>query len=618
MKTTTLWNYLSILVRVMPRQVLLAVTLMLLVSFTNGIGLLVLLPILQLVGLEVTHGAMGQLADFVAAAFDALNIPLSLGIVLGAYVLVISFAALLHWWSTLVTASLEYEFAARLRAQLYAAIVRTDWPFFARSRSSNLMHVLTTETSRVIMATGSLLGLLVATLTGLVYVGFALLVSPAFTMLVFIVGLSFFLAFRRHVKLAHTIGSEIVQANEQMYGAISENLAGMKVTKSHGLESPHVDSFANLVARVARLYVASARNRANVGFWQKTGSTLVLAIFVYVALAVFNLSAAALLLLLYLFARIVPKFSSVQRQYQSLLSNLPGFDAVMQLQARCEAAAERGSTDELPVRLSHAVQLEQVRYRYDRDNASGWVLDDVNLTLRAGKTTAIVGPSGGGKSTLADLLIGLLTPNAGRILVDSHPLTPERLRSWRAQLGYVPQDAFMFHDTVRANLLAMRPEASDEELWQALRLASAAEFVGELPDGLETVLGDRGIRVSGGERQRLALARALLRRPTLLVLDEATSSLDAENEKRIQHAIEGLHGKMTILIIAHRLSTVRKADMIHVLERGRLVESGDWETLAGKEEGRFRLLCVEQGLILEPSGYGEMLTPSSGAATSPG
>jgi ATP-binding cassette subfamily C protein len=219
------------------------------------------------------------------------------------------------------------------------------------------------------------------------------------------------------------------------------------------------------------------------------------------------------------------------------------------------------------------------------------------LTIRAGETVAIVGPSGAGKSTVADLVMGLVVPDRGCVLVDGTPLRSALIRSWREQIGYVAQDTFLFNDTIRANLLWAHPDADDKDIERALELAAAGEFVSELPDGLDTVLGDRGVRLSGGERQRLALARALLRRPSLLILDEATSALDSENERRIQGAIEELHGRTTILAITHRLSTIRRADVIYVLERGRLADSGDWETLMGKENGRFTALAQAQGIL---------------------
>jgi ATP-binding cassette subfamily C protein len=187
-------------------------------------------------------------------------------------------------------------------------------------------------------------------------------------------------------------------------------------------------------------------------------------------------------------------------------------------------------------------------------------------------------------------VMGLIGPKAGRIVVDGRVLDESWMRGWREGIGYVAQETVLFHDTVLANLRWAHPEATEAEVWEALRAAAAEEFVRALPEGLETVLGDRGVRLSGGERQRLALARALLRRPALLILDEATSALDPENERRIRAAIAALHGRVTILLITHRLSSVRDADAIHVMEAGRLVESGDWASLLARPAGRFREL----------------------------
>jgi ATP-binding cassette subfamily C protein len=274
---------------------------------------------------------------------------------------------------------------------------------------------------------------------------------------------------------------------------------------------------------------------------------------------------------------------------------LPVFDHVMELRGRCAAAAEPMPVAAQRLELRHELQLNNVDFRYDKDGGPA-TLEAIDVIIPAGSTTAIVGHTGAGKSTFADLLLGLMTPETGSILIDGVPLTGPLLANWRRSVGYVPQDNFLFNDTVRANLLWARPEASDEDLRRPLSIAACDGFITALPEGLDTMVGERGVRLSGGERQRLGLARALLRNPTLLVLDEATSALDNQTERAVQSAIELLHGSMTIIIIAHRLSTIRGADRILVLERGRLVQAGTWDILANDPRGAFAALLGEPGL----------------------
>jgi ATP-binding cassette subfamily C protein len=200
--------------------------------------------------------------------------------------------------------------------------------------------------------------------------------------------------------------------------------------------------------------------------------------------------------------------------------------------------------------------------------------------------TAVVGPSGAGKSTIADLVNGLLQPTRGRLLLDGRPLSSAEIRQWRRQVGYVGQETVLFHQSVRANLLWAQPEATDADVREALLLASAG-FVYDLPGGLESIVGDRGILLSSGQRQRISLARALLRKPTLLILDEATNALDVENEARVLESIREAvaatrhsdHAGLTVLMIAHRASAVRRADRIFELEDGRIARAGTWQEL---------------------------------------
>ena len=210
--------------------------------------------------------------------------------------------------------------------------------------------------------------------------------------------------------------------------------------------------------------------------------------------------------------------------------------------------------------------------------------------------TALVGRSGGGKSTITDIVLGLQVPESGQVLFDGIDLSKWKQNSIREKVGYVPQDPMLFHASIRDNLLWVNESATEQELWESLELANASEFIRELPQGIETIVGERGMRLSGGQRQRVVLAQALLRKPELMILDEATSSLDSESERLIQQAIEKISKKTTILVIAHRLSTVAKADYLYVLDHGHIAEEGSFSSLVEKEEGMLRSLINAQEL----------------------
>lgn len=587
--------YMADLVGVVSWRVALTLGLMVCLSLTEGFGLLLLVPLLQLVGLDVDRGSLGRIAQFFSSAFTAIGMRPTLIAVLGLYVLVTSMRTLLYRWQVILNFTLKHAFVASLRQRLYRSVAKANWLFFSRSRASDFMHMLTTEMERIGEATDHLLYLIATGIVTIPYIVFALRLSVVMTALVLACGAGLMLLLRGKTRVAHVAGEELSREMSNLYAAIAEHFGGMKTAKSYGAEDRHSDLFTTLTERVRRTYVHTVRNETDLNLWFDIGSALVLSLIVYISFEVLAIGTAEVLLLLFLFARIMPRFSNIQQSSQSFVNLLPAFSMVKQAQVRCEAAAEPKAERVENFKLRHGIQFEQVSFGYE-DNGKAPVIWNFNLHIMAGRTTAIVGPSGAGKSTIADLVTGLLVPDQGRVLVDGMPLGPERMRAWRDQIGYVSQDTFLFHDSVRVNLLWARPDASDEEINQALRSAAAAEFVTRPHKGLDTVLGDRGVLVSGGERQRLALARALLRKPSLLILDEATSNVDSETERRIQDAIERLRGQMTILVISHRLSTIRNADVIHVLEQGRLVESGTWDALAAEENGRFRALCITQGI----------------------
>ena len=236
--------------------------------------------------------------------------------------------------------------------------------------------------------------------------------------------------------------------------------------------------------------------------------------------------------------------------------------------------------------------MEGVCFSYDSDRP---VLTDINIEIKKGSMVAFVGRSGSGKSTLIDIIMGFNEPQRGTISIDGVPLHNFDINSYRKCIGYVPQESVLFNMSIRDNLLWAKEDATVDEIREACLIANAAEFIEQFPGGYDTLAGDRGVRLSGGQIQRIALARAVLRNPDILILDEATSSLDNESERLIQQSIEAIAKKMTVIVIAHRLSTIARADHIYVLQDGRIMEEGTYSHLIEKDGSfsQMHLLAVE-------------------------
>lgn len=600
-----------------PAQAAVVLLLTFLLILTSGVSLVMLVPLLGVAGLDIGDGSIGRLAALAAGALGALGLSLTVPVVIGAYLIIVTVSAALGHAHAVRSTLLHQQFVMALRLRVYAAITRSRWSSYLQRPSSAFVHVLTQEAERVSGAVSNLLSLIVKSIMAAIHLALALYVSWSATLLVAACGGALMALLAGKTRLGRAKGAVVSSAYAALYGAISEHLAGLRITKSHGLEPRHIERFTERTRHTADAQMAVVRNQADVGFFLQIGSAVIMAAVFSVALVGFDMPLAGILLLLFLFARLVPMLTGLQRQLQSVLNLLPAVDRVDDMMAWLDDHAEDGGLvdpsdpDAKAPALERVLRLERVGFAYAAGDGEA-VLHDVDLEVPAGHTVAIVGPSGGGKSTVADVVVGLLTPDRGRVWVDGVALEGARVRAWRRRIGYVNQEPFLFNDTIRANLMLVRDDASEDELRAALAAASAA-FVDALPDGLDTVVGDRGVRLSGGERQRVALARAILRRPALLVLDEATSALDPENERVIQEAIARMAGRQTILLIAHRLSSVRGADTIYVLEQGRVVERGGWDELVRRPEGRFHAMCRAQGLL-----DGEALGPHAQlAATAP-
>ncbi|MFD2875154.1 ABC transporter ATP-binding protein [Paenibacillus rhizoplanae] len=402
---------------------------------------------------------------------------------------------------------------------------------------------------------------------------------------------------RRFIRKAKRLGSRSTELGKTYLGGITDQLNGIKDIKSNNLEQSRLEWLHAFTGEVKQEQLDYTRLRSNSQLLYKLSSTLLIAVFIFVSFRFMQVEGPNLLLVILVFTRLWPTFSTLQSLLEQLASVVPSFKQLQSLQEECLAAVEhepdQGVEQVSPMTLEHGLEARNVDFRYHADEPQ-YSLQNVNVRIPARQMTAIVGRSGAGKKHARRSAHG--TDAAGE-RGDSGGRSAghgERLLSYRRSIGYVAQDPFLYNATIRDNLLMIKPDAEEAELWEALEFASSADFVRKLPDGLDTLLGDRGVRLSGGERQRLVLARAIIRKPSILVLDEATSALDTENEQRIQEALERIKASVTVIVIAHRLSTIRGADQILVIDQGRVIQQGVYSGLASEKGGMFSRLLKGQ------------------------
>jgi ATP-binding cassette subfamily C protein len=571
------------------------------VSMLEGIGIFLLAPMLNLIGLMNSSSGGIPFLSAVAEPLQRLPSDLKLPAVLAVFLILLLGQGLLQRLLANRNAELEQGFIRHLRLDLYRGLLQSNWAFFLRKRKSDFIHHATTELPRVSFGVFMLLRLGTTILFTLIQIGFALWLSAPLTLAVLLCGAGLAVYSRSKLRTSREIGQDTTELMQRYVGGMTDHFNGIKDIKSNGMEKQHLTWFGALCDRLERNIVQFTRLQSASQFRYKAVASLLIACFVYFAFEVLHVQAERLLFILLIFSRLWPKFSALQSSLEQIAQSLPAFRNLSALQQEVEASQEP-ELAELPelqeggsaIRPSHDFEFRDVYFRYDLNQGS-YTLRAVNLHIPANRMTAIVGKSGAGKSTLIDLLIGLVRPERGQVLADGKPLGERDSSVLRQAVSYVSQDPFLFHESVRDNLAIAAPDANEDRMWEALRFAAADTFVKKLPQGLDTMLGDRGVRLSGGERQRIVLARAILRKPSVLILDEATSALDSEHEASIQQALERLRGSMTLIVIAHRLSTIRGADQIVVLDRGTVVQRGGYSQLARDEDGMFgRLLAYQE------------------------
>jgi ATP-binding cassette subfamily C protein len=535
-------------------------------GIVEGIGILTLLPVIVITTGNIASGSV--IAGYVQTALSTLGIPASLGFLLTITVVAVSGTAALRLLANQISGYASIEFAAELRLALVRAFIEARWLYFIRQSTGRLSNAVMNEANLAGSLYSAVISLVATAIQVLMYLVLATFASWQMTVAGILFGLLMVGSLHGLVQLTRRAGKRQVNAMNSLMSRVVEGLQLIKPLKAMARE----DRLAPLLQSDTQdLKVAQRRlmlTTAALGLVQEPIFALFLAIGLYGAVTWLNYPISDLLFMAVLFQRIVSRIGHMQVLHQKAVGFESSYHSVCEVLAQAEAASEPSAGGTVKPKLENAIELQNVNFSYDTTP----VLQEVSFEIPAGGITSIIGPSGAGKSTLIDLLLGLSPPDSGRILIDGVPLDRLDLRAWRKMIGYVPQEVVLWHDTIANNVSLRDPKLSPQDIEAALRAAGAWGFVSELPEGLDTMVGERGMRFSGGQRQRISIARALVRKPRLLVLDEPTTALDPEAEQAICRTLRDLSRQATVLAISHQAGIVGASDRVYRLDEGRISE----------------------------------------------
>ena len=485
---------------------------------------------------------------------------------------------------------------SELRAQVQRKILSLPIRFFDNTKAGELVSRIMTDVEGVrnLIGTG-LVQLVGGTITAVVSLVLLLNISVSMTVFALIPLAIFAVIALKAFKIIRPIFRNRGKINAEVTGRLTETLGGIRVIKGFNAELQEQLIFEEGVSRlfqnVRKSLTATALMTSSATFLLGVATTGIMGLGGY-KIMIDELTVGEFLTFTFLLGLMIApivQMSNIGSQLTEALAGLDRTEELMHLEA--EASEKQRVLDLEDVRGD--ISFENVSFAYEEGNE---VIQNVSFRVPKGTVVALVGSSGSGKSTIAGLAASFLTPQSGKVTIDGHDLSKVKLPAYRKHLGVVLQDDFLFEGTIRENILFPRPHASEEELQKAVGAAYVNEFTDRFEDGLDTLIGERGIKLSGGQRQRIAIARALLANPKILILDEATSNLDTESEALIQKSLATLTRGRTTFVIAHRLSTIRKADQILVIENGRIAEEGSHESLIARE-GRYYNLYTYQARI---------------------
>ncbi len=567
-------------VRIFPRafhgyfvRILFLTLLGFIIGIIEGVGANALIPLFNFFD-QNGRQPTDLVSRTMAQAFAAIHVSYTLPTIL----LLIVFLFLLRYIGVVLYSYLvgriQTGYENRVKNRLLETTLRADWPYLIKQKLGRLETLIKIDAPQGGGMLNSIATLLMTFAMLAAYLLIAINISKTVTLAALLFGITILILYKPLFSFAHGLSRITSKLNVTVAHHINESIIGIKTLKALGAERQVISLGKQYFENLRRLQLRSfVMGKATTESIQPLG-TVFIAIVVAFAFYKTSYNLGALAALVYLIQRIFLYTQNIQGTIYNISSTLPYVENVTAYLEEAEKAKESSSVHEGEVgnafQFDGELTFNSVSFSYDRQEA----LQSVSLTVKKGEMIGFIGPSGAGKTTIFDLLLRFLRPTAGKISIDGKDIYTVSIADWRRNISYVSQDIFLLTDTVFNNIKFFDESVTEEDVKRAARMAHIDDFIETLPDKYDTIVGERGALLSAGQRQRIALARALARKPKILLLDEATSALDNESEQHIQKAIDNLKGEMTILVIAHRISTVLDADKLFVVEAGNIVEEG--------------------------------------------
>jgi ATP-binding cassette subfamily C protein len=566
-------RFLLTIARKYPGQSIFMVGALLLVGILEGMGISMFLPLLTIAvgnqpgGGGISAAKSSKLEHLVSEAFAAVGLKPSIEILL---VIIIAIIVVKSAVTLMANKRIGYtiaRIATDLRLALLRALLVTRWEYYLDQPIGKLTNSMATEASRASSAYSNGVVMLAELFQSIVLTGVALLVSWRATLIALAVGCIIIYLLRRFVRKARKAGNRQTTILKSLLALMTDMLQSIKPLKAmarEGLVDFMLEKKTTTLNKALQKQVFNSQVMKSA---QEPMLAVFLAVGIYAVLVYWRLPLTTVMVLVFLLARLIKQLNKVQERYQQMVIAESAYWSIQDTTQKIKQMREPPMGGRTPC-LKDAIRLDKVSFAY----SDQWVLRNASLVFPAGKVTAIIGPSGAGKTTVVDLVTGLLRPQEGEVWIDDLPLVEADIRSWRRMIGYIPQETLLLHDTVLNNVNLGDRELTEADAEYALRAAGGWEFVKSMPQGIHGMVGERGGKLSGGQRQRIAIARALVHKPKLLILDEATTSLDPKTEAAICGTLQQLSGRITILAISHQPALLSIADQAYRIQDGEIMK----------------------------------------------